>query len=42
MIFIHLLLPTVTILARNDQTSDNKTFEDISLAITWKFRQKGL
>ena len=42
MIFTHLLLPTVTILARNDRTGDNKTFEDISLAITWKFRQKGL
>ena len=33
MIFTHLLLPTrtVTILARNDQTGDNKTFEGLSL-----------
>ena len=31
MIFTHLLLPTVTILARNDRTGDNKTFEGLSL-----------
>ena len=42
MIFTHLLLPRVIILAGNDQTGDNKTFEGICLTLPVKFRQKEL
>ena len=46
----HLLLPTITILARNDQTAaarrfflpTNKTFEGICLVLSGKFLQKEL